>query len=191
MTAEDKQRQQMHAVNQSVNLAEALAARVKDPLWFLARQWQSGEFAAENGGRMAGVQMECREFPLCELTSGDRATPLDPAHPLDAALEAERQDHVAPNWRSEALEYQCTVKSSAHTFRIQDYDGHGLDWFHLELSETGNGPADEARVLELVPTQLEFRGEPHPRWWRLEDAESYFDSPQDSEFSVLSTLLPE
>jgi hypothetical protein len=43
--------QQLSGSNTSANIGDALAARIKDPLWFLARQWQTGEFEAENGGR--------------------------------------------------------------------------------------------------------------------------------------------
>ena len=46
--------QQLYATNVSVNMGEALEARIKDPLWFLARQWQTGEFEAENGGSFCG-----------------------------------------------------------------------------------------------------------------------------------------
>jgi hypothetical protein len=31
-------------------LERSLQAQVRDPLWFLARQWQIGEFAGEDGG---------------------------------------------------------------------------------------------------------------------------------------------
>src|SRR5271157_2742415 len=31
-------------------LERSLQAQVRDPLWFLARQWQVGEFAGEDGG---------------------------------------------------------------------------------------------------------------------------------------------
>lgn len=33
-----------------------LAAQIRDPLWFLSRQWQIGEFAAEDSGSLAFVQ---------------------------------------------------------------------------------------------------------------------------------------
>jgi hypothetical protein len=38
---------------------------------------------------------------------------------------------------------------------------------------------------------MTFRGAPHPRWWRFEDGDAYFDSPVDPEPNVLSMLLPE
>jgi hypothetical protein len=36
--------------SRSKNFAEGLAARVADPLWLLARQWQFGEFAGADAG---------------------------------------------------------------------------------------------------------------------------------------------
>ena len=32
------------------SIAESVAARVRDPLWMLTRQWQLGEFQGENAG---------------------------------------------------------------------------------------------------------------------------------------------
>ena len=52
--------QQLYASNISVNVGEALEARIKDPLWFLARQWQTGEFEAENGGSLAAAFITSR-----------------------------------------------------------------------------------------------------------------------------------
>lgn len=38
---------------------------------------------------------------------------------------------------------------------------------------------------------MQFRGAPDPRWWRIEDGEAFFDSPEEAELNILSTLLPE
>lgn len=42
----------------SNDLANALAARVRDPAWFLARQWQLGEFHGEDAGSPAYVRIQ-------------------------------------------------------------------------------------------------------------------------------------
>src|SRR3569832_247762 len=42
----------------SNDLANALAARVRDPAWFLARQWQLGEFHGEDSGSPAYVRIQ-------------------------------------------------------------------------------------------------------------------------------------
>ena len=38
------------------DLRRSLAAEVRDPLWFLCRQWQMGEFAAEDTGSLAYIK---------------------------------------------------------------------------------------------------------------------------------------
>ena len=39
------------------DIRESLRARVRDPLWILARQWQMGEFQAEDAGTAAHVDI--------------------------------------------------------------------------------------------------------------------------------------
>ena len=65
--------QQLSGSTLSANIGEALEARIKDPLWFLARQWQSGEFEAENGGRLAYVSASSREHPFQAADRRQRA----------------------------------------------------------------------------------------------------------------------
>jgi hypothetical protein len=72
-----------------------------------------------------------------------------------------------------------------------DYDGHQLDWHDFEVSgikQTAAAPAGPTR--SIVPTALHVPGAPHPSWWRLEDADAFFDSPVDPEPNILSLLLP-
>jgi hypothetical protein len=40
------------------DLRRSLAAEIRDPLWFLARQWQMGEFEGEDTGSLAYVQYQ-------------------------------------------------------------------------------------------------------------------------------------
>ena len=40
----------LEPVNHSNSIEEGLKTCVKDPLWLLGRQWQTGEFEAQNGG---------------------------------------------------------------------------------------------------------------------------------------------
>lgn len=42
------------------SLAEPLAAKIRDPLWMLTRQWQFGEFQGEDGGSPAFISMKSR-----------------------------------------------------------------------------------------------------------------------------------
>jgi len=53
----------------SVDFAESLAARVHDPLWFLARQWQLQEFRGEDGGSAVAVHLRGVAAPITRSQS--------------------------------------------------------------------------------------------------------------------------
>jgi len=183
--------QQLHGTNVSANIGEALEARVKDPLWFLARQWQSGEFEAENGGKLTYLAIETAESPLQFATLGSRTVPIDIDAPLEALIEAETADGDAPAWRAEALEYTFSAGTGSHRFIGNDYAGRALDWYSFDVARHAPGPQAVTSTRQMTPTQLYFPGCPHPRWWRFEDGSAYFDEPADPEPNVLSMLLPE
>jgi hypothetical protein len=184
--------QQLYASNISVNVGEALEARIKDPLWFLARQWQTGEFEAENGGSLAAAFITSREYPLNKVTRGDSSQPVSLDAPLDALVEAEAASGDSPAWSSESLAYSFGVETAAHKLKATDYFGKGLDWFHFDVAAV-SAPASPPATTErrIVPTALQFRGMPHPRWWRFEDGDADFERPDDPEPNILATLLPE
>jgi hypothetical protein len=183
--------QQLYGADSSVRLAEAVQARVKDPLWFLARQWQVGEFTAENGGRPAWVSISWSEFALQTLnrSGAEEAILLDA--PLEYAVEREASDGDSPGWRAAALEYGFELGTSAHRLRADEYVGLALDWYSMDLAATTPAEPTGTGTRRVVPTQLGVPGAPHPRWWRLEDSDVYLDSPNDPEPNVLSVLLPE
>jgi hypothetical protein len=78
-------------------LAEVLAARLGDPLWLLARQWQMGELLGEDAGTAVSAELHLTVSPLTHLAAGrppagwptrvdtDR---LDASRPLDATVRA-------------------------------------------------------------------------------------------------------
>jgi hypothetical protein len=71
-------------------MANGLAARVHDPLWLLARQWQLGEFAGKNAGSplTAGVQWTTALFDrFANLPNGPQA--YDGHTPMEALIERE------------------------------------------------------------------------------------------------------
>ncbi len=53
------------------DVAEGLEARVADPLWLLARQWQGGEFHGEDAASPVLVGVEVVTVPLTGFTPGD------------------------------------------------------------------------------------------------------------------------
>ena len=78
-------------------LIEGLQARVADPFWFLARQWQTGEFDGEDAASPISVEIDTQSANLTTLSTpdGKRQSLRDSVVPLEALIEA-----VPPNTRS-------------------------------------------------------------------------------------------
>lgn len=75
------------------DLADGLAAHLHDPLWQLARQWQIGEFTAEDTGSPVHARVRLEHSALNRFRAGPEGEPVvayDPrAAPLEATVEAE------------------------------------------------------------------------------------------------------
>src|SRR4051794_1579756 len=77
------------------DLTEGLAARLADPLWTLARQWQVGEFAGEDAASPVLATAEVEIAPLTAFAAGEDvagAPPLaraDADRPLEVLVEQE------------------------------------------------------------------------------------------------------
>src|SRR5262249_4607025 len=97
----------------NVDMAAGLQARVYDPLWLLARQWQAGQFQGEDNGSPAaarwrgeispisrfhagplsgstieGRRFDTRTMPLETIVERERVRP-DPSHPEKLRFAAE------------------------------------------------------------------------------------------------------
>ena len=165
--------QRLIAYNTSARIGEALAARIKDPLWFLARQWQSGEFEAENGGRPAVIAVETREIAIDTVKRGDRLEPAPADVPLDFVVEREDEGGSSPVWKSEALESGFEMSGDQVKLVANEYHGRNLDWYHFDVVEkTAPRAAPPTVQTRIVPSTLSFRGAPDPRWWRFEEGDA-------------------
>jgi hypothetical protein len=54
----------------AANVRASLRAEVRDPLWFLGRQWQLGEFQGEDAGSPAFVELGWRTVKLVDVALG-------------------------------------------------------------------------------------------------------------------------
>lgn len=81
----------LEARPRSTEFNRALRAEVRDPAWLLARQWQLHEFAAEDRGSPAFIDLTMSELPLASLAVGAQAArPYNPfSQPLEVAVEAQ------------------------------------------------------------------------------------------------------
>jgi hypothetical protein len=72
------------------SLQRGLTAQLRDPLWFLTRQWQVGEFQGEDAASPAFVSFAARFAPLDRWRPGDKAPrPYDGSAPLEALSQNE------------------------------------------------------------------------------------------------------
>jgi len=72
----------------SREFADVLAARIRDPLWMLTRQWQVGEFAGEDAASPAFVQVKSRTGPVLGWREeGGQMQPV--TAPLEELVETE------------------------------------------------------------------------------------------------------
>lgn len=74
----------------SQDMKAGLEARVHDPLWLLARQWQVGEFAARDAGSPVSAEVKSAATMLDRYTTAaEPARPYDGRVPLEALVERE------------------------------------------------------------------------------------------------------
>src|SRR6187399_3208603 len=73
----------------AVEFDRSLRAEVRDPLWFLTRQWQYGEFEGEDAGSPIDARIAYRTEKVDQYATGDRNEPYDTATPLEVRVERE------------------------------------------------------------------------------------------------------
>lgn len=75
----------------SNDLARALRAEVRDPLWMLSRQWQLGEFRGEDAGMPVRAKLAANVSTLSSVALHDHpARPYDAGVALEALVERQR-----------------------------------------------------------------------------------------------------
>lgn len=97
--------QRVESATIDVDLDHGLEARVADPMWLLARQWQVGEFRGEDAAIPVFVTLRARSVELSHVQPGPPAGDgrIVARHagspPLEAAIEAEPLTDVAARER--------------------------------------------------------------------------------------------
>jgi hypothetical protein len=87
----------------SDDVGEALQARVADPLWMLARQWQFNEFQGEDAGSPIAAVLRITGVPVTTLVgNGQPAVPLAGAPPIEALVEREQVLAIHPKLNAQA-----------------------------------------------------------------------------------------
>ena len=124
-------------------LDAGVEARVADPLWMLARQWQVGEFRGDDAGNPIAARMEWQATALRSYRPGDEGTfvPMPTMQPLERVVEA------APPPTSGAARLHWSSRLAAQLSRRLLRDGHGDAVAALAEADAFELPAGDAVAL--------------------------------------------
>lgn len=134
----------------------ALQARVQDPLWFLARQWQMNEFKGADAGSPVSARLEGDAFRLTRCFLGDLppdghadGQAFDPAAiPLETLVEREPHARAATvNVRLSADAGRCFARL-LDAYDLQKYAAAYLKSFPLQAPSGLD--ADSARFAAAL-----------------------------------------
>ncbi len=122
----------------------SLRAEVRDPLWFLTRQWQYGEFEGEDAGSPIDARIAYQTMVLDSYTVGNDRRPYDPTMPLEVRIEREAVPFDLMLHMQAARVFERLLRAKGHASRLDDY----VALFALDY-DTGvvGADTDEARAL--------------------------------------------
>lgn len=164
---------------------DAVAQRVHDPMWFLARQWQVGEFQGENASTPVQVTAHVTQADISYTPGGAHPTQV-PAEPL---VEWGAHDglpdptQLGSTWDSYQLRYdkddlfRCgTVK-----FDVRRHNGDHVDWYTVDAEKADPPDPGPAEPVVRLPARLDFANKPPQGIWEIEDATADLSAiPPDS-----------
>jgi hypothetical protein len=129
----------------------SLQARVRDPLWFLTRQWQMGEFRGEDAASPAWVQMAWRHGPFTQWAPrGGPNQPLPETVPLEELTQGEAfTEHLALKVELGQLAEELLTAAGAST-AIPAIRGAYPIPLPTEAALAAHPDAGEARMLRIV-----------------------------------------
>ncbi len=138
------------------DLQDGLQARMHDPLWLLARQWQFGEFNGADAGSPASAQVVVDQTTLSRYQPGPQSAghPSRPYAPEALALETLVESEVVgtgarPNWK-------LAAEAGNHLLRLLQLNGAGQTralW--LSSAYVLAGPtADQERTFDAASLQF-------------------------------------
>ncbi|WP_433042991.1 hypothetical protein [Dactylosporangium sp. CS-033363] len=141
--------------------SRALRAEVRDPLWMVTRQWQFGEYLAEDAGSPVAAKVAWRTDPITGFrAAGGGERPYDPDVPLEALVERRpvplRQDLrlvLGRRWRKllDGAGLAALWPSYLDRYRLADVPGRALDGGQLLSHLLGGLAASDG--LDLTETE--------------------------------------
>jgi hypothetical protein len=113
----------------------SLEARLRDPLWMLARQWQVGEFKGDDAGSLVAARLEMDVAPVNRFQPGPEAQ-AQPYDLRDMPLETlvERESVLPP----QDIDLRLAAEAGLHFMRLlRQAGGESLEARYRETYLTG------------------------------------------------------
>ncbi len=157
--------------NRDAEMNTSLQARIYDPLWLLARQWQLGEFEGEDNGSPVIARWNGESAPLTRYFAGPikpetqvKAPKYDPSMPLETLVERERA-RPATKQTAQPEKLRLAAEAGQHFLRMLDQQPIGRellnkyrDAFVQEFSflpdQRASLDPDSLSFLDLVGTRV-------------------------------------
>jgi hypothetical protein len=128
----------------SADFERSLRAEVRDPLWFLTRQWQFGEFEGDDAGSPIDARIAYETAPLDGYRSGADILPYDGKTPLEARVEVEAVPFDLMLHMQAARVFERLLAHRGRGARLHDYIG--LFVLDYDAGVAGEGTS-EARAM--------------------------------------------
>jgi hypothetical protein len=139
----------------SSDFERSLRAEVRDPLWFLTRQWQYGEFEGEDSGSPIDARIAYVTAPLDTFSVAGATTAYDPATPLEVTVEEEPVVFDLMLHMQMARVFEKLLRDAGLPTRLADYVTH----FALDYDAAVAGvDTEEAASLHRTGQSFLFDG---------------------------------
>lgn len=135
----------------------SLRAEVRDPLWFLTRQWQFGEFVGEDAGSPIDARVQLERTQLTRYApNGQPVGPFPEDLPLEAVVERETVPHDLVTIRQVVAATRRALDSAgaSNSAKAQVLELYRTSFTLQEKDIDGVLDAESARMLLLALGQL-------------------------------------
>jgi hypothetical protein len=141
-------------------MSTGLQARIYDPLWLLARQWQTGEFRGEDNGSPAAAQWRAECAPLTRYQPGFMTAGASvegqsfdrKSIPLETMVERER----ARPGEDVAEKLRFAVEAGQHFLRMLDQQSTSKNYHELFKTKFAFAPLTFEQRAEMDGDSLSF-----------------------------------
>jgi hypothetical protein len=124
----------------------SLRAEARDPLWFLTRQWQYGEFEGEDAGSPIDARIAYHTSPLDRYVIGGQALQYDTSTPLEVRVEREAVPFDLMLHMQAAQVFERLLADRGSAARLADYARlFGLDF---DTGVAGAATAESRALFE-------------------------------------------